>query len=166
MTKIKEIFKYDIAKGDITLDAVRSGVETHEDLCGILPRQKKDSNSFVSVGELPQEQDSLQDKLERMDDVGKSTEETGTNDDQLSASIIAPTEQNSTFNCEEVDTIHRLFKDIICENRTILRVEVEKRCFGRCDGRNLFEKSTAIALVNQIKYERRKHILNYGPKRQ
>ena len=174
VAKIKEIFKDDIAKGDITLDAVRRGVETHEELCGMSPRRiydrlkkdcKKDSNSFVSVGELPQEQDSLQDKLERMDDVGKSTEETGTNDDQLSASIIAPTERNSTFNCEEVDTIHRLFKDMICENRTISRVEVEKRCSGSRDGRNLLERSTAIASVNRIKYERRKNRLNYGPKR-
>ena len=174
MAKIWEIFKDNIVKNNITLDVVRHGVETHEELCGMSPRRiydklkkdcKKDSDAFVPVREPPQEHDSLQDKLDRMGSVEKETEDSGTNDDQLSTSIIAPTERNSSFNCNEVETIHKLFKDMIQTTTKISQVEVEKRCFSCRDGRSLLEKSTSIALVNRIKYERRKHRLGIGKKR-
>ena len=174
VTKIKEVFKNDIAQDNITLDVVRRGVETHQELRGMSPRRiydklkkdcKKESIACVPVGEPPQEQDSLQDKLERMGSVGNSTEETESHGDQLSTRIIAPTERNSTFNCDEVNTIHELFKNMIRESRTISRVEVEKRCSGSRDGRNLLMKTTALSLVNRIKYERRKHRHGLGPKR-
>jgi hypothetical protein len=167
------IFKDDIVKNNVTLDIVRRGVETHEELRGMSPRRiydklkkdcKKDCNALVPVGEPPREHDTLQDKLDRMGSVGKNTAETGTNDDQLSTSIIAPTERNSSFDCVEIETIHRLFKDMICESPTISRVEVEKRCSASRDGRNLLEKSTVAALVNRIKYERRKYRLGSGKK--
>ena len=174
MTKIKEVFKNDIAQDNITLDVVRRGVETHEELRGMSPRRiydklkkdcKKDCIACVPVGEPPQEQDSLQDKLERIGSVGKSAEETESHGDQLSTSIVAPTERSSTFNCDEVDTIHEVFKDMIRESRTISRVEVEKRCSASRDGRNFLLKTTALSLVNRIKYKRRKHRLGLGPKR-
>ena len=144
-------------------------MKTHEGLSGVPPRRvydklKKDChsdpNALVPVGEPPQEHDSLQDELDRMGSVGVATDETVTHDDQLSNSIIAPTERNSTFNNDEVETIHDLFKDMIREATTISRVEIEKRCSGSRDGRDLLQKSSASALVNRVKYERRKHRLS------
>ena len=82
VTKIKEVFKNDIAQDNITFDVVRRGVETHEELRGMSPRRiyhklkkdcKKECIACVPEGEPPQEQDSLQDKLKRMGSVGKST---------------------------------------------------------------------------------------------
>ncbi|XP_028419188.1 uncharacterized protein LOC114544894, partial [Dendronephthya gigantea] len=168
VAKIKKIFQKDILKNNVTLDVVRHGVETHEELCGMSPRRiydklkkegKKNLGELVPVMELPQEHDSLEDKLDRMEDVQKHAEESGTNDDQLSTSIIAPTERNSLFNCDEVQTIQKLFEDMIRKTVIISKVEVEKRCSGSRDGRSLLQKSTPIALVNRIKYERRKHRL-------
>ena len=75
--------------------------------------------ALVPVGKPPQEHDSLQDKSDRMGSVGKNTAETGTNDDQLSTSIIAPTKRNNSFNYVDVETIHRLFNDMICKSPTI-----------------------------------------------
>ena len=86
-------------------------------------RPCSDPNALVPVGEPPQEHDSLQDKLDRMGSVGVATDETVTHDDQLSNSIIAPTERNSTFNNDKVETIHDLFKDMIREAMKISRVE-------------------------------------------
>ena len=121
---------------------------------------QKDSNALVPVREPPQEHESMQDKLERL---GKNltnwtnSEQAATiDDDQASTSIIAPTERNSSFNDNEVGTIHTIFKDMICGSATISRVEVDKRCSLSRDGRNLLQKSTPLALVNRIKYERRK----------
>ena len=179
VAKIKKIFKDDIINDSITLDVVRRGVETNEELRGMSPRRiydklkkdiQKDSNALVPVREPPQEHQSMQDKLERL---GKNltnwtnSEQAATiHDDQASTSIIAPTERNSSFNDNEVGTIHSIFKDMICENTTISRVEVDKRCSSSRDGRNLLQKSTSLALVNRIKYERRKYRLGLEKKRQ
>lgn len=171
---IKEIFKQEIIHDTITLDVVRYRVETQEELRGMSPRRiydklkkdaKRKSSKLVAATEPPQGLDSLQDKLDRLESVGDYTVETRSNDDQLSASIIAPSERNSSFTNVQVNTMHKLFKDMIYQSTTISRVEVEKRCSASRDGRSLLEKSSALALVNRIKYERRKHrlgISNYS----
>ena len=53
---------------------------------------------------------------------------------------------------------------MIREAMKISRVEIEKRCSGSRDGRDLLQKSSASALVNRVKYERRKHRLGFGPR--
>lgn len=120
---------------------------------------KRKSSKLVAATEPPQDLDSLQDKLNRLESVGDDTVEKGTNDDQLSASTVALSERNSAFDNVQVNTMHKLFKDMIYQSRTISRVEVEKRCSAGRDGRSLLEKSSALALVNRIKYVRRKHRL-------
>ena len=170
--KVKKIFEGDM--NNVTLDVVRHGVETHEELRGMSPRRiydklkkifKKNCNALCG-GEPPQECESLQDKLDRMGNAGKETEEVMIIDDQASTSIIAPTERTSTFNADEVATIHDLFKDMICKSTAISKKEVEKRCSSSRDGRALVQKLSALTLLNRIKYEQSKHRNGLENKRQ
>ena len=97
-------------KNNPTLHVVRKGVETHKELASMSPGRiydklkkdaKTDCNSSEHGREPPEAQDSLQDKLDRMGGVKTNIEETGTEIEQLSASIIPPSERNSTFNYDE-----------------------------------------------------------------
>ena len=87
-------------------------------------------------------------------------------DDQASTSIITPTKRTSTFNADEVATIHALFKDMICKSTAIFKKVVEKRCSSSRDGRALMQKLSALTLLNGIKHERRKYGNGLENKRQ
>ena len=108
VAKVRDIFKHDIINNNLTLDVVRRGVETHEELRGMSPRRiydklkkdGKDCSALVPARDPPQEQDTLQDKLDRMESFGTG-EETATNDEELSSDIIGPSERNSAFNCKK-----------------------------------------------------------------
>ena len=96
----------------------------------------------------------------------KETEEVTIIDDQASTSIIAPTKRTSTFNVDEVVTIHTQFKDMICKSTAIFKKVVEKRCSSSRDERALMQKLSALTLHNQFKYERRKFRNGLENKRQ
>ena len=74
----------------------------------------------------------------------KETEEVTIIDDQASTSIIAPTKRTSTFNADEVATIHALFQDMICKSTAISKKVVEKRCSSSRNGRALMHKLSAL----------------------
>lgn len=127
LKKVKHVFKDDIFKDKVTLDAVRGGIERHKKLRGMSPRgvydklkkECKKCCKFVAVREPPQEHESLQDKLDRMEGVGNNTNETATNDDQLSTTIIPPSERNRAFRCDKVELIHKVLSDMISKTVTI-----------------------------------------------
>jgi phosphoglycerate-specific signal transduction histidine kinase len=74
--------------------------------------------------------DSLRDKIERLHNVKQDvhqlqqTTETETSCEQLSASIVAPTERNSIFSDGEVATVHTIFADMV-KNTKISQIEIE-----------------------------------------
>ena len=118
----------------------------------------KESSSSDAVPELPAHSESLEDRLSRLESNGNQTAVT-TNDDQLSNSIIAPTERNSNFSNLQMDILHELYGDMIIEGRIICRSEVENCCSGSQEGRNILNKLSVVQLLNRIKYERRKQQL-------
>jgi hypothetical protein len=161
--KVKTIFAQDLAAKSITMERVRDGIESNNELHGMSPRRvydklkksmnNEESSSSQSIPELPQTCESLEDKLQRVEEYTQS----GSVNEELSASIIAPSERNSHFNNDEMSSLHNLFKDMITGNVTICRIEINKRLSSNKEGKKIMKKMSVLKVTNRIKYERRKH---------
>ena len=116
----------------------------------------KESASLEPGLQLPEASESLQDKVQRFNEHFQSE---STVDEQMSAStgIIAPSERNSHFTNEEMNSLHKLFKDMITENKKICRVEIEERLSSSKEGEKILNKLSVTKVVNRVKYERLKH---------
>ena len=163
--KVKAIFEDEIVAKKITMDRVRVAIETSKELHGMSPRRVYDKvkmimnqGSSVSepVPELPQVCDSLEDKVSRF---GHSDTNTDKPDEEQSTSVLAPSERSNIFTNDEMKYIHKLFRDMIVENKRICRIEIQKRCTADKEGQKLLNKLSVSQILNRIKYERRKHRL-------
>jgi hypothetical protein len=161
LEKVKATFGKDIAARVISMDRVRDGIEKSTELHSMSPRRVydkiikliKEEWSSKVVLDPPQDFESLEDKLERFDDSQKSV---SIPDDQLSISIVAPSERNSNFTNDEMNSLHKLFDDMITQNRKICRIEIQKRLSSNKEGEKLLKKLSVFTVLNRIKYERRK----------
>ncbi|CAB4032290.1 Neurofilament medium polypeptide [Paramuricea clavata] len=158
--KVRTIFGKDIAAKTITMERVREGIESNEELYGMSPRRiydkirktiNKESASLQNIPELPQTCESLEDKLQRFEECSETV------DEELSTSIIQPSERNSNFTNEEMNSLQKMFKDMITEDKKICRIEIEKRLSTNKEGENILKKLSVQKVVNRVKYERRKH---------
>ena len=171
LKKVHTIFGQELMENTVTLDIVRYRVETNEELHGMSPRRiydrlKKDSKKKLHfsglVCEPPKACETLQHRVNRIENVGQSVSEvaeTIDTDEQLSVSIIAPSERNSNFSDGAIGVLHKMFEDMIVEGKRISKVEIEKRCAKSQDGRKLVDKLSSMQILNRIKYERRKKML-------
>ena len=158
--KVRTIFGKDITAKTITMERVREGIESSEELYGMSPRRiydkirktiNKESASLQNILELPQTCESLEDKLQRFEECSETVNE------ELSTSIIQPSERNSNFTDEEMNSLQKIFKDMITEDKKICRIEIEKRLSTNKDGGKILKKLSVVKVVNRVKYERRKH---------
>ena len=162
LDQVKFTFRKDIAAKKISMDRVRQGIDSNKELDSMSPRRiydkirkiiSQDSSSSKAVLELPEARESLEDKLQRFDEHDRSESYV---DEEMSTSLVPPSERNSCFTSEEVSSIHNLFKDMITENRKICRVEIEKRLSSSKDGQKILNKLSVSKVLNRIKYERLK----------
>ena len=163
--KIQSVFGQDIAAKTISMERVRECIQSNKELDGMSPRRvydkirkmvSKQSASLEPDLKLPEACESLQDKLQRFDEHFQSE---STVDEEMSAStgIIAPSERNSHFTNEETNSLHKLFKDMITENKKICRVEIKERLSSSKEGEKILNKLSVTKVMNRVKYERLKH---------
>ena len=139
-----------------------------EQLRGTSPRRiydrlrrdiKKTADVLDATCQPPKACESLQDKLVRMcSSSGK--QETASFDDGSSASIVPPSERNSNFTNFQLETVHKIFDDMIAKGKKISKVEIQKRCNDNRDAKQLLDKISLEQLLNRIKYERRKKVMS------
>ena len=159
LDKLKAVFGKQIAAKQISMAHVRNGIESNKEvLDGMSPRRVYDKvRRMISEEpapteatlELPQACESLADKVERIGESNQCEED-------MSTSLIPPSERNSSFNNEEINSIHILFKDMIMQDKRICRVEIEERLSSTKDGRKILNKLSVQKVLNRIKYERLK----------
>ena len=142
---------------------VRNRVEENEDLHGMSPRRiydrlrrdlKKAADVLDTTCQLPKACESLQDKLLRMCSSNASVsgkQETTTCDGRASASM----QQNSNFTNFQLEMVHKIFGDMITKGKTILKVEIQKRCDENRNAKQLLDKVSFVQLLNHIEYERK-----------
>ena len=174
LTKVQQVFQEEIKNKTITLAMVRDRVEENEDLHGMSPRRiydrlrrdlKKTADVLDATCQLPKACESLQDKLLRMCSSSASVsgkQETTTCDDGSSASIVPPSERNSNFTNLQLETVHKIFGDMITKGKKVSKVEIQNRCDENRDAKQLLDKISIVQLLNRIKYERRKKLLTTG----
>ena len=123
---------------------------------------KKTADVLDATCQLPKACESLQDKLLRMCSSSASIngkQETTTCDDGSLASIVPPSERNSNFTNLQLETVNKIFGDMITKGKKISKVEIQKRCDENRDEKQLLDKISIVQLLNRIKYERRKNFL-------
>ena len=166
LTKVHQVFQEEIKKNTITLSMVRDRVEENEQLSGMSPRRiydrlRRDINKTADVLDAtcqpPKACESLQDKLLRM---CPSSGKQETYDEGSSASIVPPSERNSNFTNFQLETVHKIFDDMIKKGKKISKVEIQKRCDENRDAKQLLDKISLEQLLNRIKYERRKNVFS------
>ena len=162
--KVREAFKDEIQRGEITINIVRDKIASQPKLSGMAPRRvydrlRKELCEPVAVSPPadevpPKEQESLEERVDRM--TAHSSKETLEDyDEQSSTSIIPPTERSShIFFDGDITALQSLFADMI-SNKPILQAEIKRRCGTCADGKRLWKKYTVFQLMNRIKYERR-----------
>ena len=166
LEKVKASFEDEIREQNISLPAIRAKVSTSEQLKGMSPRriydklkkglpndEKLDSN--IS-SELRLDGRIMQQRLLSMVPDWLETTESVSHEEQLSASIVSPTERSGMFSDDAIQTIRTIFSDMILLNKPIAKPAIQKRCSETKDGKKLLSNLTIQQLVNRIKYERRK----------
>ena len=156
LTKVQQVFQEEIKNKTITLGMVRDRVEENEDLCGMSPRRiydrlrrdlKKTADVLDATCQLPKACESLQDKLLRMCSESASVsgkQETTTCDDGSSASIVPPSKRNSNFTNLQLETVHKIFGDMITKGKKVSKVEIQNRCDENRDAKQLLDKISIV----------------------
>jgi hypothetical protein len=106
------------------------------------------------IAELPEESESLDDKLARM--AGTTSSEPSVNDES-SVGIVPPTEKSGSVLSEwDIQTINKMFDDMVKYNKPVSKVEIKKRCSSSHEGQKLLKHLSVFQIINRIKYAKRK----------
>jgi site-specific recombinase XerD len=159
---LEKHFSNEISTRSITLDQVRTKVEENDELQNMSPRRVYDRlkkhitkiNEPNVIAELPEESESLDDKLARM--AGTTSSEPSVNDES-SVGIVPPTEKSGSVLSEwDIQTINKMFDDMVKYNKPVSKVEIKKRCSSSQEGQKLLKHLSVFQIINRIKYAKRK----------
>ena len=162
LAAIRSIFQEEIAAKSVTIEVVRRKIQTHPSLATKNPKRVYDRIRaewrFVETeeeatvpGELPEEQESVRDRVNRLFEPA-AVDDSSTH----SSDIIPPTSGTSKglFHESQVQTLLRLCRDMTVVapiSKPVIIARLEKDA----DGNILLANVTLQQIVNRLKYERK-----------
>ena len=161
--EIRRVFKFEIVTKTVTMDTVRSKIQTNYELENCDPRRVYDrirsewratsaargiqDSESQEPPELPNEKESLDDKIERMS--------TGT----ASTNTIPPTQESgyshAIFNSNQIELLKRLFPAMINGKAPISKKVIENTREKSKEAAKQFLRVSTVQIVNRLKFEKR-----------
>lgn len=154
---IRDLFKEEINEKQVKIAMVREKIADNpqlkdEDLKKILDKirgmWRYSSSTHSEPVNLPDEQETLEQRVERSFDVEKNPWEISTTTTEASG-------VHNLFSSSELDKLRAMFKVMITTSVPISRPKVKEILEKEDGGKGLLQKASLDTIINRVKYERR-----------
>ena len=154
---IRDLFKEEINEKSVKIATVREKIADNMQLKDEDPKKVLDkirgmwrysSSTQSELVNLPDEQETLEQRVERSLDVEKNTWEISTTTTEASG-------VRNLFSSSELDMVRAMFKVMITTSVPISRPKVKETLEKEDGGKGLLQKASLDTIINRVKYERR-----------
>ena len=155
---IRDLFKEEIRKKSVTIKTVREKIAENARLKDEDPKKILDkvrgmwrfppSTQSESVN-LPEEQETLEQRVERSLDVDKSRSM------EIQTTTTEASGVRNLFSSLELDRLRAMCKEMITTSVPISKPKVKEILQKEDEGKELLQKASLETIINRVKYERR-----------